>query len=100
MKKREFDENDDIAVMIDAVMTRPGLRKSYESGGRSDWISRICDQDIEDGIKALPEMEQQILEKYYLQGKPLIGIAEDLGISMDLLGGHLKAVKERIRLYV
>ena len=55
---------------------------------------------MEDGLRALPEMEQQIIEKFFLQGKSLIDISSDLELPMDLLLGHLTAIKVRLEIYV
>ena len=100
MMQAKFDENDDLAVLIDTILNRPGIRLRYNRGDSEDWISLVGDQDMEDGLRALPEMEQQIIEKFFLQGKSLIDISSDLELPMDLLLGHLTAIKVRLEIYV
>lgn len=95
-----FDENDDMANVIDAVLTAPGIRIRYIKEGPMDWIGMIGDQDMEDALRALPELEQDIIEKYFLQRKTLVDIASDLDLPYDLLMGHLRAIKARLVLHV
>ena len=55
---------------------------------------------MEDALRALPELEQDIIEKYFLQRKTLVDIASDLDLPYDLLMGHLRAIKARLVLHV
>ena len=95
-----FDENDDIANMIDAVLTAPGFRSRYEKEGPENWIGMIGDQDMEDGLRSLPKIEQEIIEMCFLQRKTLVDISKDLDLTPDLLMGHLKAIRMRLELCV
>lgn len=95
-----FDENDDIANIIDAVLTAPGIKIRYIKEDATDWIGLIGDQDMEDGLRTLPELEQDIIEMFFLQGKTFLDISAELGIPMDLLMGHLKAIRVRLEPYV
>lgn len=94
----EFDENNDMAVMIDAILTRPGIRIRYARGG-GDWISMVGDEDLEYGLRQLPEKEQQIIEKYFLQDKSLLDISKDLDIPANMVNGYLRAVLVRLTIY-
>ena len=94
----EFDENNDMAVMIDAILSRPGIRIRYIKD-EGDWISKVGDEDIEYGLRQLPEKEQQIIEKYFLQDKTLLDISEDLAIPACMVNGYLRAVLERLIIY-
>ena len=60
----------------------------------------MSNQDMEDALRALPELEQDIIEKYFLQRKTLVDIASDLDLPYDLLMGHLRAIKARLVLHV
>ena len=93
------DENDDFGYVIDAVLTAPGIRIRYEKEGPDNWIGKIGDPDTEDGLKELPPLEKEIIEKYFLQKKNLKDISEDLSLEPELLLGHLKAVRARLLLY-
>ena len=93
---REPDPNDDMGVTIDAILTRPALRIRYMKGDFDDWKSIIGDEDLEYGIRQLPEKEQAILEKYYLQQKTLLDISRDLDIPASVIGGYLIAIDPRV----
>ena len=94
----EFDDNNDMAVVIDAILTRPGIRIRYMRA-ESDWISMVSDEDLEYGLRQLPEKEQAILEKYYLQQKTLLDISRDLDIPASVIGGYLIAIETRLIIY-
>jgi len=96
---REPDPNDDMGVTIDAILTRPALRIRYMKGDFDDWKSIIGDEDLEYGIRQLPEKEQAILEKYYLQQKTLLDISRDLDIPASVIGGYLIAIETRLIIY-
>ncbi len=95
-----IDENDDIASMIDSVLSRPGLRLRYVRSGSDDWVSMIGDQDMEEGVRTLPELDQKILKLFFLDRKSLFEIAAYLDLPIELVIGRLKAVKVRLAIYV
>lgn len=100
MSSVRFDENDDVKDMLDAILTSPGLGREYEKKPQCCWIGMIGDQNMEEGIRELPEPEQEILEKFFLKGKNLIDISIELGMPMDMVLGHIKAISIRLKLYV
>lgn len=95
-----FDENDDVANIIDAVLNAPGVRIEYVKAGPDQWISRISDEDMEEALSELPAIELDIIERFFLKKQTLIDIAVDLMLPMEMLIGHLKAIKVRLELYV
>ena len=95
-----FDENDDVANMIDDILTAPGVRIRYAKEGPGRWVSQISDEEMEEALNELPAIELDIIERFFLKKQTLIDIAEDLLLPMELLIGHLKAIKVRLELYV
>lgn len=95
-----FDENDDVANVIDLILTAPGVHILYSRSDTDDWISKIGDEDMEEGLRELPVIEQDIIERFFLKKQTLLDIAYDLMLPMELLLGHLKAIKVRLELYV
>lgn len=95
-----FDENDDVANIIDAVLNAPGVRILYAKEGSDNWIGHVSDEEMENALNELPAIEQDIIERFFLKKQTLIDIAEDLLLPMELLMGHLKAIKVRLELYV
>ena len=95
-----WDENDDLAEMMDAVLSAPGLRNTCPSDPECNWAMFIGDKDMEEGITSLPPLEQEILKLFFLEGLPLMDIASRLDISIELVHGHIKSMKVRLRCYV
>lgn len=95
-----LDENDSVSSVIDSILAAPGIRKAYQKDKSLDWIMHIGNKDMEAGIKELPPIEQEIVKLYFLDGKKLIDIASDLDMPVDLLCGHIKAMRVRMMLYV
>ena len=95
-----FDENDDVANMIDDILTAPGVRIRYANEGPGRWVSQISDEEMEEALNELPAIELDIIERFFLKKQTLIDIAEDLMLPMELLMGHIKAIKVRLELYV
>lgn len=95
-----FDENDSLSTVIDSILTAPGVRKVYAANSDIDWIMTIGNKDMQDGIKELPPVEQEIVKLYFLDGKSLIDIASDLDMPLELLCGHIKSMRVRLMFYV
>ena len=95
-----WDENDDLAEMMDAVLSAPGLRNTCPSDPECNWAMFIGDKEMEEGITSLPLLEQEILKMFFLDGLPLMDIASRLDISIELVHGHIKSMKVRLRCYV
>ncbi len=60
----------------------------------------IGDSEMEDGIRQLPEIEQAIIEMFFLQMKTPVDIARDLNLPIDMLIGHLIAIRARLECHV
>ena len=95
-----FDVNDDAANVIDSILTAPGVRILYAKAGSDNWIGHVSDEEMENALNELPAIEQDIIERFFLKKQTLIDIAEDLMLPMELLMGHIKAIKVRLELYV
>ena len=94
------DENDTMSCAIDKVLTAPGFRKVYQAGTDIDWIMAIGNQDMEDGIRSLPPIEQEIVRLYFLDGRKLMDIAIELDMPIELVCGHIRSMRVRLRAYV
>ena len=95
-----FNLNDDLSPMIDSILTAPGVVKAYAENRGTDWVIQIGNSEMEEGIRQLPSVEQQIIKLYFLDGKSLLDIANDLDLPVELLAGHMKSMKVRLSLYV
>ena len=99
MSSVRFDENDDIKDLLDAILSSSGLKKEYDREPDGDWIGMVGDRDLEDGLRELPEPEQEILEKFFLKGKNLIDISIELDMPIELVLGHIRSMNIRLRIY-
>lgn len=94
------DENDGISYAIDSVLGAPGVRKACLAEKGIDWIMLIGDKSMENGIRELPPVEQEIVKLYFIAGKSLLDIAVDLDMPVELLCGHIKSMRVRLMCYV
>lgn len=95
-----WDENDDIATLIDTMLNMPGLSKTYAKDPKCNWILLIGNENITDGISSMPEIEQEIIKQFFLDKLTIIDISHNLGLTPELLYGHITAIKVRLRSYV
>lgn len=96
----EIDPCDDLAEIYDLILTRPGILIRYKKEGPEGWISMVGDRGMEEALRAMPPVEQELIEKFFLQGKTLIDISRELCLPMGLLLGHIRSVRVRLELYV
>ena len=94
------DENDSISYVIDSVLGAPGIKKAYQADEGIEWIMLIGDKSMENGIRELPPVEQEIVKLYFIAGKSLMDIAADLDMPVELLCGYIKAMRVRLMSYV
>lgn len=95
-----WDENDDLSYVMDAVLNAPGFKKDCLANPDCNWILLIGDEMLADGITALAPLEQEILKLFFIDGLALIDISSKLNISIELVCGHIKSMKVRLRCYV
>ena len=91
-----YDENDDMAYVIDAVLKRLGSGAEKTTDEDDEWTGRAGHRDIEDALKLMMPKEQEIIRKFFLEGKTLVDISIELNMSMDLLGGYIRSAKAQI----
>lgn len=95
-----FNLNDDLSPMIGSILTAPEIVKAYAENRETDWVILIGNREMEEGIRQLPPVEQQIIKLYFLDGKSLLDIENELDLQVELLVGHMESMKVRLSLYV
>ena len=95
-----WDENDGLSYVIDSMLNAPGFKNACNKEAECSWILLIGNKDLADGISSLPQLEQEILKLFFLDGLTLIDIASKLDIPAALICGHIKSMKVRLRCYV
>lgn len=95
-----YDENDDMAPVIDAVLKRLGSGAEEFTDEDEEWIGRAGHRDIEDALKCMMPKEQAIIKKFFREDKTLLDISIELNMSMDLLGGYIRSAEAQIVLWM
>ena len=94
-----YDENDDMAPVMDAVLKRLGFGVTYGRDDDGEWVSRVNHRDYEDALRDMSKTEQEIITKFFIERKSLLDISKDMDIPMELVGGYIRMMKARIRIW-
>ena len=95
-----YDDNDDMAAVIDAVLKGLGSGAEPTKDEDDEWIDRAGHHDIEDALKYMMPKEQAVIRKFFLEDKTLLDISIELNISMELLGGYIKSAEAQIKIWM
>ena len=94
-----YDENDDMAPVMDAVLKRLGFGVTYGKDEGGEWMSRVNHRDMEDALKDMSKTEQDIIRKFFLEKKTLMDISTDMDIPMELIGRYISEMKAKIMIW-
>ena len=95
-----YDDNDDMAAVIDMVLKRLGSGAEAATDEDEEWIGRAGHRDIEDALKYMMPKEQAVIRKFFLEEKTLVDISIELNLSMELLGGYIKSAGAQIKFWM
>ena len=95
-----YDDNDDMAAVIDAVLKRLGSGAEAAQDEDDGWIGIVGHRDIEDALKYMMPKEQAVIRKFFLEDKTLLDISIELNMSMELLGGYIKSAEAQIKIWM
>lgn len=90
-----YDENDDMAPVIDAVLKRLGSGAEDDTDD-DEWIERAGHRDIEDALKAMMPKEREIVKKFFVENKTALDISIEMNMRLDILGGYIKSAEAQI----
>ena len=94
-----YDENDDMAPVMDAVLKRLGVGVTYGKDEDGEWMSRVNHRDMEDALRDMSITEQDIIRKFFLEKKTLVDISRDMNLPMEMVGGYIRMLKARILIW-
>lgn len=77
---RNYDYNDDFASVIDQNIFSPGVIDTYKNGEKYEWVLKVDNEFLRDGLKRLNKMQIAIIEALFFEGKCL----EDICIKYCL----------------
>lgn len=94
-----YDENDDMAPIMDTILKRLENKRIEGSVG-DEWISGAGHRDMEDALETMMPREQDVIKKFFYEGKTLLDISIEMNMSMELLGGYIRSAKAQILIWM
>ena len=72
-----YDENDDMAPVMDAILQLIGMGVSYGKDDDDEWITRVHHRDMEDAIRDMSPKEEAIICKFFFDKKNILDIQRE-----------------------
>ena len=94
-----YDENDDMAPIMDSILKRLAAKR-IEERVDGEWICRTGHRDMEDALRVMMPIEQEIVRKYFVEHKRVLDISIEMNIELDLIGGYIKSAREQIAIWM
>ena len=94
-----YDENDDMAPVMDAILRRLGFGVTYGKEDDGEWMSRVNHRDMQDALEDMTETEREIVRKFFMERKTLLDISIEMNLPMDMVGGYIKTLKARFMIW-
>ena len=95
-----YDENDDMAPVMDAILQRIGMGVSYGKDDDNEWITKVHHRDMEDALEAMLPKEREIVKKFFYEDKRMLDISKEMNMDMDLVGGYIKSARDQIAIWM
>lgn len=96
---KNYDYNDDFANLIDQNLSLPGVRETYKNGEKHDWILKVNDEFIRDGLKHLNDKQIAIIEALFFEGKCLEDICNKYCLSHEELLEEIRQMEIKVVKY-
>ena len=90
---RNYDFNDDLASVIDQSIFSPGVCEAYKNGDKYEWIIKVGNESLRDGLKHLNERQITIIEALFFEGKCLQDICNQYCFSHDQMLQEISKMK-------
>ena len=94
-----FDENDDLASVMDAILNRVRFG-GCDDKGDEEWIGRTGHRDMEDALEAMMPKEREIVRKYFYEDKRMLDISIEMNMEMGLVGGYIKSARDQMAIWI
>lgn len=95
-----FDENDDLAPVMDAILRRIRFGGYDDTDDAEEWIGRASHRDMEDALRCMMPREREIIKKFFCEEKSVTDISVEMNMNLDFVGGYIKAAKEQIAIWM
>lgn len=80
---RVYDYNNDFFDYIDQNIFSPKVCEAYKEGEKYEWIVKVEDEFLRDGLKKLNKKQLAIIEALYFEGKSILDICNKYCLSQD-----------------
>lgn len=88
-----YDYNDDFASVIDQGIFTNGVCEAYQNDEKHEWIIKVGDEFLRDGLKHLNERQIGILESLFFERKCLQDICNKYCLSHEELLKEIGTMK-------
>lgn len=95
-----FDENDDLASVMDAILSRVKSARRDSTDCEDDWADSVNHRDMEDALSCMMPMERELIKKFFYQEKNILDISIEMNMELDLVGGYIRSAKEQIGIWI
>ncbi len=90
---RSYDYNDDFANVIDQSIFSPGVCEAYRNGEKYEWIIKVGDEFLRDGLRHLNKRQIAIIEALFFEGKCIQDICNKYCLSHDEVQQEISTMK-------
>ena len=94
-----YDENDDMAPVMDAILRRLGVGVTYGKDDDGEWMSRVNHREMQDALEDMTDTEREIVRKFFMERKSLLDISIEMNLPMDRVGGYIKTLRARFMIW-
>ena len=95
-----FDENDDLASVMDAILRRVKSARRDNADCEDDWIDSVNHRDTEDALSCMMPKERELIKKFFYQEKNILDISIEMNMELDLVGGYIRSAKDQIAIWM
>ena len=95
-----FDENDDLAPVMDAILRRIRSGSCDGTDDAEEWTGRASHRDMEDALRCMMPREREMIKKFFFEEKSVMDISIEMNMDLDLVGGHIRSAKEQIAIWI
>ena len=95
-----FDENDDLAPVMDAILNRVRSVGCDNTDDDEAWVGRTGHSDMEDALRLMMPKEREIIKKCFFEDKRMLDISIEMNMELDLVGGYIKSAREQIAIWM
>lgn len=95
-----FDENDDLASVMDAILRRVKSARRDNADCEDEWTDSVNHHDMEDALSCMMPKERELIRKFFYQEKNILDISIEMNMELDLIGGYIRSAKDQIAIWM